>query len=856
MNWLASSSANVPESGRGAETATLPKLDCFLTVMGVGLVTPAGADVKESVFLYETGTFDVPPSPYQQVPKAPYLASSDEELGEEPDDLRVDVRCCPWLGHRYSLRDRLCSMALTAARDALLVRTPQGQRPFQGRVHLMTVVSPARRDLGPDEQNQLQAYLRQELGPVDSSLSTGDAATFDCLRRAEALLSQGGVDAVLLVAVDSFISLSAAAARVQFPGSPWAPLLPPLGEGAAALLLTHPHRAREFGSQLADITGAGILEGKARHDNEEVIDGLPLTWLLSQVRSRGSHVAAYGPNASSTLGRREWDLALARNRRVLLDDSPVICLEERLGLLGAAATTVSLVFAIGAHYWGAVTFDGVAEGALAPILVWGLGEDSRRGVITANLHKIPPEQAAQEFSSSGAAPKLQPLRERPQWGAFPPIAAPSAPDLSAWVRFDEERGHAIDKSSHEAEVVPSLLEESTLVARHLMTRHLAEAADEERQFFRLQDAVASFGKASRKYLDTWWQESIEGDDPYRSFVLAYTCASWSEPDALDLFVQKMALLPEDARRDAHCAGRALSLTPQPHIASYLAQWAGHSHPVVAGAALAGLSHLGQLQPEYFSSVLAQGVPTVIADVLLYHAAYLPSQTVTPWISLIERWMRSPDPRLSWYAARAATLQGSDNPLWALRQEAQGNDFPLARRWGPDAVQLLVWTGAAEDGNLLPRWVQSQRMSPEWLKQLALFGHSQIFTFLLRFLGDEDLSDGAASALEILFGPVVDPLEREEPASWIEAVERLKLDPTKRYRLGKLWNPACLAEEIQYGQLSWLDTDTRLAEFQRRLGAPLLVENQGWASQWLPKLQQLAVGLTLDEAYHGAWVQKR
>lgn len=825
--------------------------------MGVGLVTPAGADLKETVFVYETGTFDVPPSPYQQVPKAPYQAPSDEELGEEPDDLRVEVRCCPWLGHRYSLLDRVCSMALTAAREALLVRTPQGVQPFHGRLHLITVLSSPRRDFGQDEQSQVQAYLRRELGPVESDLSMGDAAAFDGLRRAEALLAQGTVDAVLLVAADSLVSLSSAATRVQFPGSPWMPLLPPLGEAAAALLLTHPHRAREFGSQLADITGTGVLEGKARHDNEEVIDGLPLTWLLAQVKSRGAHVAAYGPEASSILGRREWDLAFARNRRVLLDDSPVVCLEERLGLLGAAATTVSLAFAIGSHYWGAVAFDGVAEGSLAPVFFWGLGDDSRRGVITANLHKLSPEQAAQEFASSRGAPKLQPLRERPQWGAFPPIAAPSDPDLSAWVRFDEERGHAIEKPSHEAEVVPSLLEEATLVARHRMERHLAEAADEEHQFFRLQDAIASFGKASRKYLDDWWQQSLEGDDPYRSFVLAYTCASWAEPDALNLFVEKMAQLPEGARRDAHCAGRALAFTPQPHIASYLAQWAGHSHPVVAGAALAGLSHLGQLQPEYFASVLGQGIPAVIADVLLYHAAYLPAHTVAPWLSLIERWMRSPDPRLSWHAARAATLQGSDNPLWALRQEAQGDDFPLARRWGAHGAQLLVWAGDVEDASLLSRWVQSQRMTVEWLKQLALFGHPQIFTFLLRFLGDEDLSEGAASALEILFGPLVDPLERGEPASWTYAVERLNIDPTKRYRLGKLWSPARLAEEIQSGQLSWLDTDSRLAEFQRRLGSRLLVANQGWASQWLPELQQMTFNLSpLDESYHGTWVKKR
>src|SRR5690606_16534088 len=122
-----------------------------------------------------------------------------------------------------------------------------------------------------------------------------------------------------------------------------------------------------------------------QRENEEPIDGLPLTGLLNRVREKGCHVAAYGPQEFDPLGSREWGLAHCRNRGVLLDGSPVTSLEEDLGLLGAAASTVSLAFVVAAHYFGAVEYEGVQPGAYAPVIVWGLGDSSRRGILTTGL---------------------------------------------------------------------------------------------------------------------------------------------------------------------------------------------------------------------------------------------------------------------------------------------------------------------------------------------------------------------------------------------------------------------------------------------------------------------------------------
>src|SRR5690606_17436367 len=110
------------------------------------------------------------------------------------------------------------------------------------------------------------------------------------------------------------------------------------------------------------------------------------------------------------------------------------------------------------------------------------------------------------------------------------------------------------KPEQEAEAVFQLLQECKQVARHRRFRHLIEAPGEDKQFFRLQDAIASFGVSSFDYVKTWWRACLEDDDPHRSFVLAYTWASWAHPDALHHLLGELTLLPETAREDAHLAG--------------------------------------------------------------------------------------------------------------------------------------------------------------------------------------------------------------------------------------------------------------------------------------------------------------
>ncbi len=835
-------------------------LACELAVLGTGLVTPLGADVKETVFAYAAGTYEVSASPYLKTvdPFGDLSPSPEEDLRDE-DVLRVDARCCPWLGHRLDQLNRLVLMAQSAAGEALMVRSQAGTGPFRGKLALFIIVAPPRAGFGVPEQTTLKDTLQERLGVPKSTLHHGDVALYDLFKEATKTLAEKQADGVLIVAVDTQISLHSAARQVEDPQSNWLPLRPPLGEGAGALLLVHPHQSHQKGQSFAHITGACAIGGRAKLDNDEIVNGLPLTGLLSRVREKGVHVAAYGPRASSVLSSREWDLAFARNRGVLVEGSAITSLESTMGVLGAATSTISLAYAIGAYFWGALNYDGVAEDAMAPIVVWGLGHDSRRGILTAGLKRMRSEQAAVEFASSRGRPKSHFLESSRVLEPAPESSIPVVPDLAMLVTFDLDGGHPIPKQELQEGVLFAMFDEAKMVAKHRVERHLEEGPGEDAQFFRLQDAAASYGQASPPQLQKWWRTQLEGEDSYRSFVLAYTWSAWSQDDAMSMLQNDLALLPEVAREDAVLAGQALALSPRPRLelVGTMRQWAAHPHPVVSGTALAALGHCGHLDSQYIASALGGELNPLVAEILLRAVGQLTAGSVSSWLPVVERWIYSEDPRLAWHAVRAATLHGSDVALWVLRREGEATAAPFACRLGSHAAELLVLAGEAQDASLLAKWVQSETMTPAWLKNIALFGNIQVFEFLLRYLGDEDLSEDAADALEILLGPLVEPLERDSPGAWRRAVATLKFDPAKRYRLGKCWGPERLREEFSLGQLSTLDMEFRLAEFQLRLGRAFVDSQQRWCKDYYVHVQQLVQSIPpLSEVHQGTWLKSK
>jgi hypothetical protein len=100
------------------------------------------------------------------------------------------------------------------------------------------------------------------------------------MSQAEALLG-GDVEAVALLAVDSFVGVDSLTAFRRDATTPWMANLPRPAEAAAAAVVCRPETARREGLEvLATIVDSRCQAGRAHDDNDAVVDGDALTALL------------------------------------------------------------------------------------------------------------------------------------------------------------------------------------------------------------------------------------------------------------------------------------------------------------------------------------------------------------------------------------------------------------------------------------------------------------------------------------------------------------------------------------------------------------------------------------------------
>src|SRR5262249_2625262 len=153
-----------------------------LTILGTGLVSPAGFSPRANACLLWAG----PPPLWA----SPFLRDTGEP---------VHVAYCPWIGARLGIGDRMMVLARTALDDAL--------RPLRAAKHapaieLLLCVPHSRAGLTPDDRARLEAGMRGVADARGTMTFGGAAAVFDALTDAEARLD-AGADAVAIVAVDS-----------------------------------------------------------------------------------------------------------------------------------------------------------------------------------------------------------------------------------------------------------------------------------------------------------------------------------------------------------------------------------------------------------------------------------------------------------------------------------------------------------------------------------------------------------------------------------------------------------------------------------------------------------------------------
>jgi hypothetical protein len=328
-----------------------------LAVVGLGLVSPAGRTPREHAFFLRARAAAPPRSPF-------VLA----------EGATLDVRFCPWLGARASLASRLAHLAEDALGGALGAVTDP---TVAARALLLACTAEARPGFTEAARDAVCALAQRQSGATSMQRFIGAAGTFAALERAEGALQGGECRAVIVLAVDSYVTLDALTWDVTHPPGPWAGPRWPRSEGAAAFLLMRDDTARRAGLEvLGVIEGAASRRGASNDDNDEIVDGVAMTDVLRALPSRGPVRLALGQTMLDGLRRREWFAAVAR----LATQFDVECahrgIEDDTGDVGAAAgaMNVALALATGQHDTGETP--GIADPG---VLAWAISRDGTRG---------------------------------------------------------------------------------------------------------------------------------------------------------------------------------------------------------------------------------------------------------------------------------------------------------------------------------------------------------------------------------------------------------------------------------------------------------------------------------------------
>ncbi len=326
-----------------------------LAIVGTGLVSPWARSPEEHAFFLRADT----PGPA----RSPYLHGEDEVL---------KVRVAPWLGTAVPLRERLLDLARTALDEALRpLRELSAPLPSS----LFVCTSAAR---SPDAPDVIEEAFAAHGRPPRAERVGEDAGVFSALERAARLVREDESRAVAIVAVDSFVSLDALCAWVRAAPSPWAKKVPPLSEGAAAIVVTSAARARDVRLRaLGSVAHTAVAADPANDHNDDPATAAALTGLVRQLPSSRPIRFTFGPMFVGALRSAEWHRATARNASRFEPTCEMRSIEAEVGRCGAAAGAMDLV-------WGLAALRADAMRAPAepkqPFLAWAISPDGLRGV--------------------------------------------------------------------------------------------------------------------------------------------------------------------------------------------------------------------------------------------------------------------------------------------------------------------------------------------------------------------------------------------------------------------------------------------------------------------------------------------
>lgn len=328
-----------------------------LSVVGAGLVSPSAATLEEHVFFLRAES-----------------ALGGGRAFVDADGEPLGVVHCPWLDPTMPLAQRMAALAHAAARSAL--EGASGHPWATGRIPAMLVAPAPSAVFSAEEAGQVEEALKQAL-PLDFGHRLhGAAGFFHGIAIAAQWLASASVPAVALVTADSSIG-EEALSLAHRPARRWERVPAYLAEGAAAVVLVR-SGAEGDGPSWGRVRFAAARPGAGRDDDDVPVDGAAMTALVREAAGGAPFRQSFGQHNVDVLRHRTFAFAGARTMRVFEPECRLVCVEDAIGRVGAAAGGVHLVYGLGVERHGVATYGGGG-----PFVAWAVSADGTRGLAVA-----------------------------------------------------------------------------------------------------------------------------------------------------------------------------------------------------------------------------------------------------------------------------------------------------------------------------------------------------------------------------------------------------------------------------------------------------------------------------------------
>jgi hypothetical protein len=408
---------------------------------------------------------------------------------------------------------------------------------------------------------------------------------------------------------------------------------------------------------------------------------------------------------------------------------------------------------------------------------------------------------------------LEPERSEP-WPADGQLT--TAPVRPA-IRMDPDLAAPRSRASFYASVVADCAERLATLAMHRVIRPFSLAQSREDRILEQLDAILAAADPMKNVL-AWWNAAGGAEHPHHLWPVVLTAGAIPSPEPLEDLTELVLTLPPDAHRSVGVLGEALSAVAHPHAQALADAWRKSEHPVARAAGLDLLARRGLLEPDDLLARASSSGAEIAAALraLVGLPAFVGPESA---VNLLDH----ADAEVVWQAARATTLWGYPDALARIRS---GRGLPSLR---PALVaEILVMVGLPDDLAGLEIRLREEPPTAALLSALGRFGSPGVWSFLCHLLGDKELADDAASALEVLFGERVHPALRRDGVAWKVAISDAGFDPDARYRCGEPWTPARVVAECTSGRLPRSEIERRVDELRARTGAELGVDCSAWA----------------------------